>query len=464
MRSTRQQLLLLLAGILAGTFSLTGLLNYFATAEEVQELFDAQLIENARVLKGVMNHPEASVDWAHMRKSLEETGREVVPDDDPMASGHAYEKKVAIQVWTGDGELVLRSPSAPEYSLSPLKDGFYRRQHERHSWHIYTTRMDENNNWLIVAERSDVRDELSRNVAASLGLGSLLGLALALWLMHLGLKRELRPLESLRQAIAQRDPDKLDPIALQEARAELQPVVEALNQLMARVNDSVERERRFLADAAHELRTPLAVLKLQAQAAQATTDPAEARASLERLVSGVDRSTRVVEQLLLLARLDANAVPVDPVPVAMDELAREVLAQIAPLAMARGQELGLEVDDGGDGVVRGNSALLHALLRNLVENAMRHTPQGGEIRVLLSGREGRLCLEVRDSGPGVDPALLGRLTGRFVRAHPADAQGSGLGLAIVALVVELHGGTLELANLAPQGLSAMVTLPVGTPR
>lgn len=459
MRSTRQQLLLLLAGILIGTFSLAGILNYFATAEEVQELFDAQLIENARVLKGVMNHSEEHVDWEHMRKSLEETRREVVAADDTMASGHAYEKKVAIQVWTEDGELVLRSPSAPEYSLSPLKEGFYRRHHERHSWHIYTTRMDENDNWLIVAERSDVREELTRNVAASLGLGSLLGFALALWLMHLGLKRELRPLESLRQAIGQRDPDKLDPIALQQPRAELQPVVDALNALMGRVNDSVERERRFLADAAHELRTPLAVLKLQAQAALAAPDTAEARASLERLVSGVDRSTRVVEQLLLLARLDANAVPVDPAPVAMDELAREVLAQIAPLAIARRQELELDVAADGDSVVRGNSALLHALLRNLVENAMRHTPEGGEIRVRLSGQEDGLRVEVCDSGPGVAPPLLGRLTGRFVRAHQADTQGSGLGLAIVALVVELHRGTLDLANLEPHGLRASVTLP-----
>lgn len=459
MRSTRQQLLLLLAGILIGTFTLTGVLNYLATGEEVQELFDAQLIENARVLKGVMNHPAASVDWAHMRKSLEETRRQTVPADDPMASGHAYEKKVAIQVWTPDGELVLRSPSAPEYSLSPLKEGFYRRHHEQHSWHVYTTLMNENDNWLIVAERSDVREELSRNVAASLGLGSLLGLAVALWLMHLGLKRELQPLESLRRAIGQRDPDRLDPIVLRQPRAELQPAVEALNALMARVNDSVERERRFLADAAHELRTPLAVLKLQAQAALAAHDPAEARASLERLVSGVDRSTRVVEQLLLLARLDANTVPVGPVPVAMDELAREVLAQIAPLAIARRQELELKVTADADCVVRGNSALLHALLRNLVENAMRHTPEGGDIRVRLSALAATLSIEVCDNGPGVDPALLGRITGRFVRAHQGDTQGTGIGLAIVALVVDLHKGTLALSNLEPHGLKASVILP-----
>lgn len=461
MRSTRQQLLLLLAGILIGTFSLTGVLNYLSAAEEVQELFDAQLIENARVLKGVMNHAEEQVDWAHMRRSLDESRRQAVPADDAMASGHAYEKKIAIQVWSEDGELLLRSPSAPEYSLSPLKEGFYRRQHERHSWHIYTTRLPENANWLIVAERSDVREELSRNIAASLGLGSLIGLAVALWLMHLGLKHELRPLETLREAIGQRDPERLDPIALAETRAELQPAVEALNTLMARVNDSVERERRFLADAAHELRTPLAVLKLQAQSALAASALDEARPALERLVSGVDRSTRVVEQLLLLARLDADVVPLARSRVAMDELGREIIAQLVPLALSRHQELVLDTAAGDDFHVQGNNVLLGALLRNLVDNAMRHSPEGGEVRVRLLARADDLCLEVCDSGPGVDPVLLGTLTRRFVRAHQGDSQGTGLGLAIVAHIVELHGGRLHLENLSPNGLRVSVTLPRG---
>lgn len=459
MRSIRRQLLLILAAVLVGTFSVSGLLGYFATAEEVQELFDAQLIENARVLKGVMNHSAKRVDWEHMRDSLEETRREHDLDPGTMDDGHAYEKKVAIQVWSEDGELVLRSPSAPEYSLSPLRHGFYQRRSNGHSWHIFTTLLEENGHWLIVAERSDVREELSLNVAASLGVSSLLGLGLALFLLQRGLRRELQPMEDLRGAITARAPDTLTPITLADPRAELQPVVDALNQLLARVNAGMERERRFLADAAHELRTPLAVLKLQAQAALAAADPEEARALLERLVSGVDRSNRVVEQLLLLARLDARALPMDPAPVAMAELAREVLAQLAPLAMARRQELELDVDEDGDRVVRGNSALLHALLRNLVENAMRHTPEGGNIRVRLARRERALCLEVCDSGPGVDPAVLGQLTGRFVRAHQADTQGTGLGLAIVALVVDLHQGRLELANLEPHGLKVSVTLP-----
>lgn len=458
-RSIRQQLLILLAAILLVAFCISGVLGYLATAQEVRELFDAQLIENARVLKGVMNHPAAELDWEKMRRSLEETRLEKVQHDDLMAPGHAYEKKVALQVWSPDGNLVLRSPSAPEYSLSPLRPGFYRRGNGNHTWFAYTTRLPENGHWLIVAERSDVREELATNVAASLGIGALAGLALALFLMQRGLRRELQPLEDLRSAIGARAPDKLTPIALRERRSELDPVVEALNHLLARVTAGMERERRFLADAAHELRTPLAVLKLQAQSALAAASPAERQQHLERLISGVDRSTRVVEQLLLLARLDADAMPLHLQPLALDELARETLAALTPLALSRHQELVLENDTQADFTLQGHGVLLGALLRNLVENAMRHSPESSDITVRLHATPAQLTLEVRDRGPGVDPALLGALTRRFVRAHSGDTQGTGLGLAIAAHIVERHHGTLTLDNLRPQGLKVCVTLP-----
>jgi two-component system sensor histidine kinase QseC len=458
MRSIRRQLLLLLAAILALTFTISGLLGYLATAEEVQELFDAQLIENARVLKGVMNHSPEHVDWEHMRASLEETRDEEVGDNDAMADGHAYEKKVAIQVWSGDGNLVLRSPSAPEYSLSPLHHGFYTRRRDGYHWHVYTSRMEANGYWLIVAERSDVRDELSLNVAASLFTGALIGLGLALYLMRRGLRRELQPLADLQAAIGEREPEKLTPIALPVPREELQPVVEALNHLLARVNEGMERERRFLADAAHELRTPLAVLRLKAQSALGADSLEAARPHLERLIGGVDRSTRVVEQLLLLARLDADAIPQVQEPVVLDAVARETLASLAPLAHARRQELVLDTGEG-DFTLQGNGALLGALLRNLVENGMRHSPEGSAIRVQLAATPTSVQLAVRDAGTGVDPALLGTLTRRFVRAHQADTQGTGLGLAIVAHITELHRGTLVLANLTPSGLEVGVTLP-----
>lgn len=457
MRSIRQQLLIALFATLLATFSASGLLSYFTAAHEVRELFDAQLIENARVLKGVMNHPVDRVDWDHMRASLEETGNENVTSE-LMAEGHSYEKKVAIQVWSADGDLVLRSPSAPEHSLSPLRHGFHQRHNGGHRWFAYTTRLPENGYWLIVGERSDVREELSLNIAASLTLGSLLGLALALWLSRRTLHRELQPLDALRRAITERTPDHMQAIDLPSPRVELAPVVSELNHLLQRVTDSIERERRFLADAAHELRTPLAVLKLQAENALTAGTPAEQRLHLERLVSGVDRSTRVVEQLLLLARLDANAVPFVPQPVALDEIARDTLAQLAPLAQARRQELGLSYS-GPALILPGEPALLGALLRNLVENALRHTPEGGDVDVALHADNGNVVLQVRDSGPGIDPAHLGEITERFVRSHSQDTQGTGLGLAIAGHIAGLHHAMLHLANAPEGGLIVTVTFP-----
>ncbi len=458
MRSIRRQLLLALFATLLLTFSASGLVSYFTTAHEIRELFDAQLIENARVIKGVMNHPAQEVDWEHMRDSLGESLNEVISQEDLLSEGHNYEKKVAIQVWTPDGNLILRSPSAPAYSLGPLRHGLYERKSDHYHWYIYTSQMQANGFWLIVAERSDVRTELTMNIAASLIVGSLLGLGLALWLSRRTLNHELNPLDELRHAITNRTPDYLNAIELPSPRVELAPVVSELNHLLDRVTTSIERERRFLADAAHELRTPLAVLKLQAENAINANASAEQRLHLERLISGVDRSTRVVEQLLLLARLDANAVPFTPQMVALDEIARDTLAQLAPLAHARRQELGLS-HDGISLITPGEPSLLGALLRNLVENALRHTSEGGEVDVSLYEEKGNVILQVRDNGPGIDPNHLGDITERFVRSHSQDTQGTGLGLAIAAHIANLHHAMLHLANHPDGGLIVTLTFP-----
>lgn len=459
MRSIRRQLLIIMLTTLGVSFAVSGLLGYLTTAHETHELFDAQLIENARVLKGVMNHPTDQVDWAHMRASLEETREESPATGDLMEDGHAYEKKVAIQVWSADGNLVLRSPSAPEYSLAPLRHGFTRRKSGEHTWFVYTTQMPENSHWLLVAERSDVRNELTTNIAASLGIGSLAGFILAILLMRRGLRHELQPLEDLRDAINAREPEQQMSIHLARRRAELEPVVAALNDLLERVTTSVDRERRFLADAAHELRTPLAVLKLQAQSALAAGSMEEKQQHLEKLLTGVDRSTRLVEQMLLLARLDADAFPLLHESVALDQISRDTLASLAPLAFNRHQELVLDNADSGDFQLSGHPVLLGALVRNLVENALRHTPDHAEVRVRLTPGETQVILEVMDQGPGVDPAFLGELTRRFVRGSHGDTQGAGLGLAIVAHIVDMHHGQLLLANRTPSGLVIKVVLP-----
>ena len=458
MRSIRRQLVLTLFAMLLATFAAAGFFSYFVTTREVRELFDAQLIESARVFKGVINQPLQDIDWARIRESLNEAVSEPVVGDGLLSEGHSYEKTVAIQVWSAAGELLLRSPSAPEFSLGPLRHGFYQRDSGDHRWYIYTSVIDANGLWLVVAERSDAREELTFDIAASLAVGSLVDLALALWLSRRTINRELQPLADLRDAITQRDPDHLDVIELRTPRSELAPIVQEINQLLDRVRTSIERERRFLADAAHELRTPLAVLKLQAENALHADSNAERRNHLERLLSGVDRSTRVVEQLLLLARLDAKAQPFQPRSVLLDEVARDVLAQLAPLAHARRQDLAL--DHAGSGITTsGEPTLLGALLRNLVENALRHSPEGSEVEVTLREDLGQPIIQVRDHGPGIDPAHLGEITGRFVRGHSQDTQGSGIGLAIAAHIAELHSAQLHLANVAGGGLLVTLTFP-----
>lgn len=457
MRSLHHRLLLVLLLILGATFTLNALVGYFGTTHEMDELFDAQLIETARVLDGVLDQPADSADWAALGRALTGTRRDAPATGAVPGTGHEYERKLALQLWSADGRLLLRTPSAPALALAPLRHGFYRQQAGRHAWHVFTVQTAREGHWLLVAERDDVRREQALNVGTGLLLSGVLALVLAAWLIRRGLRRELAPLHQLHDALAARQADHLEAVTLDDPPAELAPVVTALNRLFARVTDSRERERRFLADAAHELRTPLAVLRLQAENAIAAGSTPTQRQHLERLIAGVDRSTRVVEQLLLLARLDAGTQPFQPQPVALDEVAREVLAGLAPLALARRQDISLEHE--GDARLPGEPALLGALLRNLVENALRHSPEGGQVVVHLTGTPAALQLRVEDNGPGADPARLEELGRRFLRDSRHDQGGSGLGLSIASHIAGLHHGQLRLSNRESGGLCAEVELP-----
>ena len=231
----------------------------------------------------------------------------------------------------------------------------------------------------------------------------------------------------------------------------------SLNRLLQQVNQLVDREKRFIADAAHELRTPLAVLRIHAQNAQQAGSEADRDEALRQLLAGVDRTTRVVTQLLTLARLEPSAQQLRLAPLDMRRLTRDTLAELTPLAIARDQELTLEIDEHGDYSLTGDAASLATLLQNLVGNALTYTPSGGRIEVQLRSTPDKLIIEVADSGPGIAPELREQLFERFVRL--GDGQGAGLGLSIVARIAELHGATVELLDSALGGLRAIVRIP-----
>jgi len=279
-------------------------------------------------------------------------------------------------------------------------------------------------------------------------------LALAVWW---AVRQGMAPLRRLGRTLAARRPQALDPVVLDGAPAEMVPMVEALNGLFGRIDALMESERRFTADAAHELRTPIAGIRAQAQVALTEADEAARRHALQALLSGCDRATRLVEQLLTLSRLEGGSTTATGA-VDLAALARQVVAELAPGAMRHGQAV--EVDAATPCPVPGDATLLSVLLRNLVDNALRYSPAGAVVRVLVAADPQGTGLCVEDSGPGMSEADMQRLGKRFFRVLGSDRAGSGLGWSIVQRIATVHGAAVRVSRSASLGgLAAEVRWP-----
>jgi two-component system, OmpR family, sensor kinase len=267
-------------------------------------------------------------------------------------------------------------------------------------------------------------------------------LMLAVWWI---VSASLAPVSRVRRQVAERQADDLTEVNEAGLPAEVQPLVHELNLLFARVRQAFEAQKSFVADAAHELRSPLAALKLQAQGLRRAADDASRELAVNRLTAGIDRATRLMEQLLVLARQQANAVTGPrPQPTSLADLARHALADAASHAQTRRIDLGLRHVDASE--VPGNAEALTILLRNLLDNAIKYTPPGGTVDVEIHQLADRVLLSVEDSGPGIPEQDRDRVLDRFYRATGTQTTGSGLGLAIVKSIADLHGASLTLGR------------------
>lgn len=274
-------------------------------------------------------------------------------------------------------------------------------------------------------------------------------LAVVIWI---AVGRNLQPLERMAKAVRSREPHELSALRLENVPAEVQPLVTALNDLLSRLSDVLVRERAFIADAAHELRSPLTALRLQVQNLSHELQP-QSQPQVSTLVAGVDRATRLAEQLLLLARLDPKAEV--KVPVRLDDIARDVVSDLVPLADQKQIDLG--VTAAHEVTIRGDVDALRMLVRNLIDNAIRYTHVQGRVDVAVEQQGSEILFSVTDNGPGIPPRERARVFDRFYRVPGTAATGSGLGLAIVKTVAEAHGATIELSD-APHspGLRVLV--------
>jgi two-component system sensor histidine kinase QseC len=431
-RSLQGRLLVLVLGLVGGAWLVTATLTWIDVRHELDELLDSHLAQAAALLV------------------VQQTGE--IEDDHRVDAPtlHRYAPKVAFQVFH-EGRLALRSATAPSAPMMPMGGqsltGLSTITVDGAPWRVFAAFGAERDVQVFVGERLDTRDAILRAVLRS----TLLPLVVALPLLALAagwaVRHGLAPLRRLGGLLERRQPQSSAPLTLDDAPAEMRPMIAALNGLFERIAALVEAERRFTADAAHELRTPIAAIRTQAQVALGESDEPLRRHALQATLAGCDRATRLVEQLLMLSRLeDGEAARLAPVD--LSAVVRRVLAECAPAAIAKSQEIGLEADEA---CVDGDATLLAALVRNLVDNAVRYSPRGAVTRVWVGRHEGGIRLSVQDSGPGLDEAALGRLGERFFRVLGSGEAGSGLGWSIVRRIVAAHGARIGARRAGEHG-------------
>lgn len=343
-----------------------------------------------------------------------------------------------------------------------LRDDEYKGQDIRVAYAFFSATPTGPRILIQVAETTEKRTQLANRIVASVILPQFVIIPLAVMLVWFGLSRGLRPLHRLRHTIEKRSPADLSPIATRRVPEELEPLVEAFNAMLERMQNNFAVQQRFVADAAHQLRTPLTGLKTQAQIASRESDPAALRHALRQIATGVDRAGRLVNQLLTLARTEAsdNSLPHEPLDLAI--LARQVVEDWVMRALQKDIDLGYEAP--GPAMVHGNAFLLQELLKNLIDNALSYTPNGGRVtcRVLDTGNT--VFLEVEDSGIGITPEQATLVFERFYRVDDNAGEGSGLGLSIVQEIASQHQARASLQpNPRERGTLAQVAFPTWHP-
>jgi two-component system, OmpR family, sensor kinase len=351
-----------------------------------------------------------------------------------------------VQVWTLDGELVYES--RPHASLPNFTTiGFSTVNTTSGRWRVFGT--ESLTKVVQIAQPMSVRQQQAVQLAVRTLTPFALQVPVLALIIWLAVGQALQPLQRVAKAVKARRVNALEPLSDEQLPDEVRPLVGSLNDLLGRLTAALERERAFMADAAHELRTPLTALHLQLGAlARAATEGERAQA-MGKLSEGVQRTIRLAEQMLALARQEPRAEPVRA-RFALDELAREVVAELVPLADSRRIDLGMS--EGESVLVRGDRDAVATLVRNLVDNAVRYTPEGGRVDVAVertAETPARAVLRVLDTGPGIEPGERERVFDRFYRRAGNREPGSGLGLAIVKAIAATHGATVELGPGAP---------------
>lgn len=465
MRSIQNHILIALATLLSIATLILLSWTYYATHHEVEEVYDASLVQMARQFSGLLSATPDLTDLEPLSRTLQhaeltsaasnELDEEDEADyrgsnaDDP---GHHYEHKVGFQVWQQDGRLLLSVPYRLQLT-APNSPGFENLSERNAAWRTYTLYNPQRQLWIRALQPVNLRNEMAEEVSEHVLLPLISVLSILVIAIVIAVNRGLNPLKQIGRELDQRHSEDLTAINTSDLPRELRGPVDSLNRMFQRVEETLLRERRFTSDAAHELRTPLAALKIHLERLYPLAGDNRV------LHQGLERMERVVAQLLVLARLEPKQGQQLPLtPIEPGALIGDVIAELVPFALRKQVQLALH--PFADVELQADPTLLQVLIRNLLENAIRYTTDDDTVEVRLSSGPGHLSIQVIDHGPGLDDPLKQQVLQRFYRSDKSDSAGAGLGFSIVEQITQLHHGQLRLQDTPGGGLTVEVLLPL----
>ncbi|MBW8283633.1 MAG: sensor histidine kinase N-terminal domain-containing protein [Rhizobium sp.] len=453
MISIRLRLFAILLATTGAVWLFAVIWTYSNTQAEVERVLDARLTEAARMVSSLItdHHIDvaAAVDAANAREA-----------SGPFQQAEGgYSRQLSCQIWSLQGTLVSRSESAPATSLADHREGFSETEINGERWRVFAVINPTLGVRVLVGDSLEIRERLVGDVIKGLLLPALVILPLLALLIWLSVGRGLAPLNRIAASLSSRSATELHPLPEAPAPREIRPMIAALNSLFRRVEDVRARESDFTAYAAHELKTPLAGLRTQAQIAMRSDDPDTRNQALGQILSSVDRTSRMVRQLIDMARVDARDEVVARDHVDIPRLMAELSSELTPVATQRDVRITVSPDaQQGAICIQTDRTLLRLALRNLLENALQHAPAGTEAVCAISRLDDGVTIEIADLGPGMSATEQTRAVDRFYRGPLSASSGSGLGLSIVQMAVERLGGRLDFRNRAEGGLSVVMTL------
>ncbi|MDO8908573.1 MAG: ATP-binding protein [Pseudohongiella sp.] len=461
MISIRWFLTLTLIALIVLVSFLSSLRGYRESMSEAEILFDLQLLEHVKLL-GLLN-PASYLE-----------GNALVLDDNIVLTSAEVELssqlEVVYQIFDRDGRLVIRSESSPVENMAAFESGYQQAEFNNYQWRALVAQDPRDGHWVMAAQRSDVRYRLAETVTLQAVLPSVLAVPIAGLLIWLIVGVGLRPIQILAAVVRARETSDLRPVELHDVPRELTPLTQSTNELLMRLALAFDREKRFAADAAHELRTPISILKVQLhnilhdlhEKKTAREDHDKSAESLREIGEGIDRLAKLIEQILILNRTSPDQYMQSFSRMDLLVLARDVVSSEFEQILARDQVFSLT---GESAIIVGDVTALRSLVQNLLINASKYTPVGGQISLSVTNEQNLVVLRFEDSGPGIPECEYSRVFDRFYRLggdhHDPSVSGSGLGLAIVKHIAEMHEADIQFSRSASLGgLCVTVSFPL----